>query len=123
MIDHIGLRVANIGASVRFFRAALAELGFGLCSEDAASAGFGPAGAPALWLTLAPEAGERGAHVAFRAPDRAAVERFYKRGLEAGGRDNGAPGLRSDYGAGYFAAFLVDPDGNNVEAVCLGPEA
>lgn len=122
MYDHIGLRVADIGASVRFYRAALGELGYVLCTEDAASAGFGPAGAPALWLTQGPEAAARGAHLAFRASARAAVERFHARGLEAGGRDNGAPGLRRDYGPGYFAAFLIDPDGNNVEAVCLGQE-
>jgi catechol 2,3-dioxygenase-like lactoylglutathione lyase family enzyme len=121
MYDHIGLRVKDLGASVRFYRAALAALGCELCSEDAASAGFGPPGAPALWLVRADDERARGAHVAFRAPDRAAVERFYKGGLRAGGRDNGAPGLRSDYGPSYFAAFLVDPDGNNVEAVCLAP--
>ena len=121
MYDHVGLRVSDLGASVRFYRAALAPLGCELCSEDAASAGLGPPGAPALWLVRAEDVGERGAHLAFRAPDRAAVERFFERGLQAGGRDNGAPGLRSDYGPSYFAAFLVDPDGNNVEAVCLAP--
>ena len=59
-------------------------------------------------------------HVAFRAADRAAVDRFHKDGLEAGGRDNGKPGLRADYSPNYYAAFLLDPDGNNVEAVCTG---
>jgi catechol 2,3-dioxygenase-like lactoylglutathione lyase family enzyme len=121
MYDHIGLRVSDLDASVRFYRASLAALGWELCSEDASSAGFGPPGAPALWLLRAGDEEVRGAHVAFRAPDRAAVERFFEGGREAGGRDNGAPGLRSDYGPSYFAAFLVDPDGNNVEAVCLAP--
>ena len=120
MFDHIGLRVKDVAASARFYEAALEPLGSELCSQDAASAGFGPTGAPALWLVQAPAGGgARGAHLAFRATDRSAVELFYKRGLEAGGRDNGAPGLRADYGPSYYAAFLLDPDGNNVEAVCL----
>ena len=118
MYDHIGLRVKDLAASVRFYGAALAPLGCELASQDETSAGVGPPGAPALWLVQAP-GGERGVHVAFRAADRGAVERFYKRGLEAGGRDHGAPGLRADYGPSYYAAFLIDPDGNNVEAVCL----
>jgi catechol 2,3-dioxygenase-like lactoylglutathione lyase family enzyme len=118
MFDHIGLRVKDLTASVRFYRAALEPLGQELTSQDAAMAGFGAAGATGLWLAQAPGAGEHGAHLAFRSADRAAVERFYKQGLAAGGRDNGAPGLRADYGPSYFAAFLIDPDGNNVEAVC-----
>ena len=75
-------------------------------------------GAPALWLTLEKGSKGRGAHVAFRAPDHAAVDRFYQDGLKAGGRDNGPPGLRKDYSPKYYAAFLFDPDGNNIEAVC-----
>ncbi len=122
MYDHIGLRVADLAASARFYRAALAALGHEQTAQDAVSAGFGSGGSTGLWLAHAPGAGERGAHLAFRAADRASVERFYKEGLAAGGRDNGAPELRTDYGASYFAAFLVDPDGNNVEAVCLAQE-
>ncbi len=122
MYDHIGLRVADLAASVRFYRSALAALGYEQTAHDAASAGFGSDGHTGLWLAHAPRAGERGAHLAFRAGNRAAVERFYKEGLAAGGRDNGVPGLRADYGPSYFAAFLVDPDGNNVEAVCLVEE-
>ncbi len=121
MYDHIGLKVRDLEASVRFYAAALEGLGHVLCARDASSAGFGPKGEPALWLSLANVSTVStgpGAHVAFRAPDRAAVERFYKSGLAAGGRDNGAPGLRADYGPRYSAAFLLDPDGNNVEAVC-----
>ena len=77
-----------------------------------------PPGEPALWLSKHPE--PRGAsHVAFRAKDRAAVDRFHAAGLAAGGKDNGAPGPRPDYGPKYYAAFLIDPDGNNVEAVCF----
>lgn len=116
MYDHIGLKVKDIDASVRFYQAALGALGFTLCSRDASAASFGPAGEPGLYLTLGspPPA----IHVAFRAPGRSAVDRFHKDGLKAGGRDHGAPGLRADYSPTYYAAFLLDPDGNNVEAVC-----
>ncbi len=90
MYDHIGLKVGDLDASVRFYTAALAPLGY----------------APA------------GAHVAFRAPDHSAIRKFHADGLKAGGRDNGGAGPRADYSPSYFAAFLIDPDGNNVEAVC-----
>ena len=91
-----------------------------LGSRDEASAGLGHKGEPALWLYAAGKgAVGPGVHVAFRAQDRAQVDRFHGAGLEAGGRDNGKPGLRADYSPTYYAAFLLDPDGNNVEAVCL----
>jgi catechol 2,3-dioxygenase-like lactoylglutathione lyase family enzyme len=113
MYDHIGLKVKDIEASIRFYEAALAPLGF---VRD--GSGFGPKGAPALWLY---EGGGKnsGTHVAFAAKDHGAVDRFHKAGVKAGGKDNGAPGLRADYSPTYYAAFLVDPDGNNVEAVCM----
>ena len=118
MYDHIGLKVKDVGASAGFYQAALAPLGHVLASQDDAGAGLGPAGAPALWLYRAANSGA-GTHVAFAAPDRPAVDRFHAEGLKAGGRDNGRPGVRADYGPKYYAAFLIDPDGNNVEAVCL----
>jgi len=119
MYDHIGLEVKDVAASARFYEAALAPLGLVLCSRDDSGAGLGPKGGPALWLNRAKGPGPgAGAHVAFRAGDRAAVDRFHAAGLKAGGRDNGKPGLRADYGPTYYAAFLIDPDGNNVEAVC-----
>lgn len=116
MYDHLGLHVSNLDAAIAFYTAALAPLGFELCSRDATTAGFGPRDAPALWLY----AGTPGAaHVAFRASTRAAVDGFHRAGLSAGGRDHGAPGLRADYAPTYYAAFLQDPDGHNVEAVCM----
>jgi len=119
MYDHIGLKVKDVDASVRFYGAALAGLGHVLCSRDESGAGFGPAGEPALWLYRNQDPAGSAVHLAFRAADRASVDRFHARGLEAGGRDHGRPGVRSDYSATYYAAFLLDPDGNNVEAVCL----
>ncbi len=119
MYDHIGLRVSDIDASVSFYGAALAALGYAQRSRDEASASFGPPGEPALWLHKAKGSAAGGTHVAFRAANRAAVDRFHSQGLASGGRDNGRPGLRTDYSPTYYAAFLLDPDGNNVEAVCL----
>ena len=117
MYDHIGLQVKDVAASARFYRAALAPLGM---VADASGAGFGPEGAPALWLYAARNGkNTAGTHVAFRANSRAAVDRFYQEGLKAGGRDHGKAGLRADYSPTYYAAFLLDPDGNNVEAVCM----
>src|SRR5262245_29357376 len=113
MYDHLGLKVKNLETAVSFYQATLKPLGYVL---DGSGTGFGPKDAPALWLSK----GSAGpVHVAFRARDRKAVERFHAAGLEAGGRDNGKPGLRADYSPTYYAAFLIDPDGNNVEAVCL----
>ena len=118
MIDHIGLKVADLEASVRFYAATLQELGHVVGSRGDGYAGIGPRDAPALWLYGSNEPAGRGTHVAFSATTRSAVDRFYAQGLKAGGRDNGKPGLRADYSPTYYAAFLIDPDGNNVEAVC-----
>lgn len=120
MYDHVGLKVRDLAKSVAFYRAALGALGHSVGSQGEGYAGLGPKGAPALWLYESATSSSAGAHVAFRALDRAAVERFHTQGLAAGGRDNGAPGLRPDYSADYYAAFLIDPDGHNVEAVCFG---
>jgi len=117
VFEHVGLHVYSLDASVRFYGAALAPLGYVLCGRDAASAWFGPPNEPALWLYA--DGATTNAHIAFRAPDRASVDSFHRRGVEAGGRDHGAPGLRTDYTPTYYAAFLRDPDGNNIEAVCV----
>ncbi len=119
MYDHLGLKVQDLGASVRFYSAALAPLGHVVAASGDGYAGIGPAGAPGLWLYSAGTTAGAGTHVAFRARNRAAVERFHAAGLAAGGRDNGPPGVRADYSPDYYAAFLIDPDGNNVEAVWL----
>ena len=93
MYDHIGLKVGNLDASVRFYTAALAPLGYVLSSRDDSGAGFGPKGEPALWLYLRKGPAGAGAHIAFRAPDHAAIKTFHAAGLKAGGRDNGAAGV------------------------------
>jgi catechol 2,3-dioxygenase-like lactoylglutathione lyase family enzyme len=118
VFDHISLKTKNLDTSVRFYQAALGTLGHVVASQDATGAGIGPPGAPALWLMPEPGRTGAGVHIAFAARDRQAVDRFHAAGLGAGGRDNGAPGPRKDYGPSYYAAFLIDPDGNNVEAVC-----
>jgi len=118
MYDHIGLRVKNLAASQKFYQALLAPLGHVLGSSGEGYAGFGPKDAPALWLHATSLKTGSGVHIAFSAPDRKAVDKFHAAGLKAGGKDNGAPGLRTDYSPKYYAAFIVDPDGNNVEAVC-----
>src|SRR5262249_60944105 len=99
MYDHIGLKVKDLHASVSFYAAALAALGHEVCSKDASSASFGPAHMPALWLSPGTGPSRPAVHIGFRATtDRGAVDRFHREGLKAGGRDNGRPGLRTDYG-------------------------
>jgi catechol 2,3-dioxygenase-like lactoylglutathione lyase family enzyme len=119
MFDHVGLRVKQFARSLAFYSKALTPLGFVAqgVDEKARSAGFGKEGEPRLWLGVgdAPSS----VHLAFVAPNRRAVEKFYAAALETGGRDNGKPGLRPEYGERYYAAFALDPDGNNVEAVCI----
>ena len=115
MYDHIGLKVKSLAASGAFYKAVLRPLGF---VADESGAGFGPPGAPALWLYESKDA-HGGTHVAIKAKDRKAVAAFQAAALKAGGTDNGAPGLRADYSPTYYAGFVHDPDGNNVEAVCM----
>ena len=132
MIDHIGLSVRDFAVSRAFYTAALAPLGFGVVMEvteamtggHGAHAGFG-AGKPEFWIGSggAPGGASGGpVHVAFVAGSRAAVRAFHAAALAAGATDNGAPGLRPQYHPDYYGAFVLDPDGNNVEAVCHGPD-
>jgi catechol 2,3-dioxygenase-like lactoylglutathione lyase family enzyme len=121
MINHISIGVRDVGQSKRFYDAALGPLGYRCLSEGADSLGYG-AEEVAFWVLAAEHpvpADERsGLHICFSAPSRANVDAFHASALNAGGRDNGRPGFRADYGAGYYAAFVVDPDGYRLEAYC-----
>jgi catechol 2,3-dioxygenase-like lactoylglutathione lyase family enzyme len=121
MIDHVTANVSDVEAAKDFYRQALAPLGYSLQMELPGAAGFGTGeGIPDFWLGSDEQRGA--AHVAFQAPDRATVDRFYEAAMAAGGKDNGAPGLRPHYHETYYAAYVHDADGNNVEAVCHQPE-
>ena len=117
MIDHAGVTVANVARSKMFYRAALAPLGYTMLMEWEQFAGFGVAPKPDFWIGQGVP-NEPRVHVAFRADTRAMVDAFHRAALAAGGRDNGAPGLRPHYHENYYGAFVLDPDGHNIEAVC-----
>lgn len=124
MIDHTGILVSDFEQSKRFYRQALAPLGYELLREFAAEvtrhtdvAGFGADGVADFWLSRGTP-NNPPVHVAFRVAERAVVDAFHRAAIAAGGRDNGAPGLRPHYHAGYYGAFVLDPDGHNIEAVC-----
>jgi catechol 2,3-dioxygenase-like lactoylglutathione lyase family enzyme len=120
MFDHVALSVQDYGASRAFYEAALAPIGWNVVAEypERGMVGFGPDpdGGGVFWL-FQREPTTTAAHVAFTCDDRATVDAFHAAGLAAGGADNGAPGLRA-YSENYYGAFLHDPDGNNIEAVC-----
>jgi catechol 2,3-dioxygenase-like lactoylglutathione lyase family enzyme len=118
MIDHIGLRTQNLAALSRFYQAALKPLGWSLLAEFDGGAGFGDENGPVLWLGASDAASS--VHLALAVKSRDAVDRFYAAALAAGGADNGKPGLRG-YAPNYYAAFVIDPDGNNLEALCHQP--
>lgn len=126
IIDHVGLKVADFTLSRDFYTATLGALGIKLLAEfeydGVKSAGYGSESGPTFWLGTGKAIRGGDTHVAFVAPSRAAVEAFYTVALAAGGRDNGPPGLRPHYSPDYYAAFVLDPDGNNIEAVYVGPE-
>jgi len=127
MLDHLGFPVSDYQRAKAFYLKALAPLGYGLVMEvdqqkerGYSAAGFGITGKPDFWI-----GGEgklnRPIHIALAAKDRVSVDAFYRAALAAGGKDNGAPGLRPHYHANYYAAFVLDPDGHNIEAVCHAP--
>ena len=122
MLDHIGFGVSDYQRSKVFYETLLAPLGVTLLSEPAGkAAGFGESGRPFFWLEDRPPAVKGGLHIAFTVDERETVHTFHAAGLDAGGTDNGAPGLRTNYHPDYYAAFILDPDGNNIEAVCRKP--
>ncbi|UCU99671.1 VOC family protein [Acidovorax radicis] len=137
MLDHMTFRVTDIARTKAFYTAALAPLGYSLCFEGnygsnmlgfAYPAPSEPDGKKAdVWFIDGPSpyggpAVTTGCHLAWRAATRAQVDAFYRAAIEAGGKDNGAPGLRPDYHPHYYGAFVIDPEGNNIEAVCHLPE-
>lgn len=128
MIDHIGLAVSDMERSKAFYSNALKPVGIGVIMEVSAKetgadahAGFGKDNKAFFWIGTGSKP-KGGAHVAFTAQTRAEVDSFYRAALAAGGQDNGAPGPRPHYHEHYYGAFVLDPDGNNVEAVCHRPE-
>src|SRR5277367_1485368 len=126
MLDHTGFPVADYARSKAFYEKALKPLGYELVTEvaqsenDSPAAGFGADGKPDFWI-----GGEGGLnriiHIAFAAKDRASVDAFHRAAIAAGGKDNGGPGLRPHYHVNYYGAFVLDPDGHNIEAVCHAP--
>ena len=132
MIDHLGFPVADYPRSRSFYEQALAPLGYAVVMEVTREmtgayqgCGFGPVGGrPQFWVGEGGgEACGAGMHIAFSAATRAAVDAFHLAALAAGGRDNGAPGLRPHYHPHYYGAFVIDPDGHNIEAVCHRTES
>jgi catechol 2,3-dioxygenase-like lactoylglutathione lyase family enzyme len=128
MLDHVGIPVSDYRRSKAFFLRALGPLGYDLVLEVASEetggeshAGFGPGNRPQFWIGSGKPIEGR-VHFAFVAKNRAAVHAFHEAALKAGGKDNGAPGLRPHYHQNYYGAFVLDPDGHNIEAVCHFPE-
>lgn len=122
ILDHIGLSVSNYEASKAFFCQALAPLGIELLREVGGWAGLGKNGKPEFWFGPHTQA-QSPMHLAFVAENREQVRAFHHAALAAGGKDNGAPGIRAIYHPNYYGAFVIGPDGHNVEAVCHRPEA
>lgn len=129
MIDHTGVVVSDYDKSKAFYLSALGAIGYQLLMEIPASvtghtdvAGFGEPPKPDFWM-IRGQANKPPIHVAFRVETRTLVDAFYRTAIAAGGRDNGAPGLRPHYHPHYYGAFVLDPDGHNIEAVCHCPES
>jgi catechol 2,3-dioxygenase-like lactoylglutathione lyase family enzyme len=127
MLDHVGIGISDFARAKAFYDEALAPLGIAVVMEvtaeqtgDHPAAGYGSQGKPYFWFGVGEDTART--HIAFTAKDRASVDAFYKAAMAAGGKDNGAPGLRPHYHAGYYGAFVLDPDGHNIEAVCHLPE-
>jgi catechol 2,3-dioxygenase-like lactoylglutathione lyase family enzyme len=122
MLDHVTIGVSNIEQSKKFYDRALRPLGITrLYAEGEGFAGYGISPKAFFWIGLR-DTHQTGAHIAFAAPDRATVDRFHDEAIAAGGRDNGPPGIRPNYHPDYYGAFVLDPDGHNIEAVCHSPK-
>jgi catechol 2,3-dioxygenase-like lactoylglutathione lyase family enzyme len=121
MLDHVSIGVRDLKAAKRFYDATLKPLGYSCLHEFDGALGYGGKAA-ALWVIAVespvPPNAKSGLHFCFTAPDRQSVAAFHDAALKAGGRDNGKPGVRADYGPNYYAAFVVDPDGYRIEAYC-----
>ncbi|MBN9058346.1 VOC family protein [Kaistia sp. MMO-174] len=128
VLDHIGITVSDLDRAIAFYSAAFAPLGVseqmrvpGELTGYGDVVGYGAAGKPEIWLSGGART-EPHVHIALVAPSRAAVDAFYAAAMAAGGTDNGGPGIRPHYHANYYGAFVLDPDGHNIEAVCHRPE-
>ncbi len=120
MIDHVSANVSDLEEAKRFYEQALGPLGYSLQMEFETAAGFGTGqGIADFWIGSRSDGGAT--HVAFTANDRSAVDAFFEAATAAGGKDNGAPGVRAHYHENYYAAYVHDADGNNIEAVCHAP--
>jgi catechol 2,3-dioxygenase-like lactoylglutathione lyase family enzyme len=122
MFDHIGFTVRDLAKTRAFYTTALAPLGLGVAMEFPGTVAFGRPGRPSLWFSQGAQVRQL-IHVALTAATRAEVDAFHAAALAAGGTDHGAPGLRPHYHPNYYGAFVLDPDGHNLEAVCHTPEA
>ena len=122
MLDHVTVGVSDIERSRKFYDSALRPLGIArLYGDGERFAGYGIASKAFFWIGIR-DRPQTGAHIAFAADDHATVKRFYDEAIAAGGKDNGSPGLRPHYDPDYYGAFVLDPDGHNIEAVCRRPE-
>ncbi len=117
MIEHTGIFVSNYQQAKKFYTAALKPLGYKLNMEYGEAAGFMEGGHTSFWIVK--KARPQKSHIAFRAKNKKAVRDFHAAAIRAGAKDNGKPGLRKDYSPDYYAAFILDKDGNNIEAVCF----
>lgn len=122
MFDHIGFAVKDLAAARKFYVAALAPLGIGVAADFGEAIGIGREGRPQLWFR-ASDAPIGRVHLAFAAKNRAEVRAFHEAALKVGAEDNGGPGLRPNYHPNYYGAFVIDPNGHNIEVVCHTPEA
>jgi catechol 2,3-dioxygenase-like lactoylglutathione lyase family enzyme len=123
MIEHVSVPIRNYKKSVKFYSVALKPLGYVLLRKyPPYAAGFCEGGSTSVWV-VQKKGKVQPMHLALRAKSKKAVEKFYTEALKAGGKDNGKPGFRRDYGDNYYAAFVLDPDGNNIEACFFGAKA